>query len=129
FSLDHVRRVMTMSNRELQAAEVVALVGGTVIDGNGGAPIKDGVIVIDGKRIIAIGVRTTPIPPQAKISRVEGKFIIPGFIGLNSHVTDDLNTLVKYEGRYDELALEAAQIFLMAGFTTVVDQFGPRDDL
>jgi imidazolonepropionase-like amidohydrolase len=35
--------------------EPLAIVGGTIIDGNGGPPVEDGVILIEGQRIIAVG--------------------------------------------------------------------------
>ena len=38
----------------------------------------------------------------------------------------DLETLIKYEGRYHEIILEAAQITLRTGQTTVFDTWGPR---
>jgi imidazolonepropionase-like amidohydrolase len=37
--------------------------------------------------------------------------------------------LTRYAGRYDQLAIEAAQIALRNGVTTVFDNFGPRDEL
>ena len=45
-------------------AAVTAIVGGTVVDGNGGPPIADAVVLIDGARITAVGPRSAvPIPP------------------------------------------------------------------
>jgi hypothetical protein len=38
----------------------------------------------------------------------------------------DLETLIKYEDRYHEIVLEAAQIALKTGQTTVFDTWGPR---
>jgi imidazolonepropionase-like amidohydrolase len=112
-------------------AEVVAVVGATIIDGNGGRPIDDGVILIEGKRIVAVGDRSTPIPRGAKQIVASGKFVIPGLMTTVVLVGDThtVATLVRYEGRYDELALEAAQIALKSGLTTVFDNYGPRDDL
>ena len=44
-------------------AEVLALVGGTVLDGTGGPALRNGVVVIDGERIVAVGpAGSTPIP-------------------------------------------------------------------
>ncbi len=44
-------------------AQTLALTGATIIDGNGGAPIHDGVIVIQGKRIVAVGPRSSVSVP------------------------------------------------------------------
>lgn len=112
-------------------AQVVAIVGGTILDGNGGAPIDDGVILIDGNRILAVGDRSIPIPPHAKQIQVTGKFVIPGLmypqviLVLPAWPPD----LIRCEGRYDEVAIEAAQLALKGGVTTVFDHGGPRDPL
>jgi DNA integrity scanning protein DisA with diadenylate cyclase activity len=36
--------------------DALVIMNGTVIDGTGRAPIADGVVVIDGDRILAVGV-------------------------------------------------------------------------
>src|ERR1039457_2414057 len=41
------------------AAQDIAIVGGTVIDGNGGAALSDAVIVVSGQRISAVGPRAS----------------------------------------------------------------------
>ncbi len=112
-------------------AQTVAIVGGTVIDGNGGEPIKDGVVVIEGARIAAVGGRTITIPAQARRISAAGKYVMPGLMDANVHLVLDMYplTLYRYEGRYDELAIEAAQIALRGGLTTVFDSWGPREPL
>lgn len=55
--------------------------GGTLIDGNGGAPIRDAVVVIEGNRFKAVGAKgKVAIPPNAKIIDATGKTIMPGLI-------------------------------------------------
>ncbi len=112
-------------------AEVIAVVGGTIIDGNGGAPISDGVILIDGKRIAAIGDRSTPIPSRARRIAAQGKFIVPGLMSTGMFLADGTwpPLTILYEGRYDEVAIESAQLALKGGITTVFDTWGPRDAL
>jgi imidazolonepropionase-like amidohydrolase len=124
--------VKKVSAEEQRETGVMALVGGTIIDGNGGSPIADGVILIDGKRISAVGEASTQIPPHSKRISVAGKFIIPGFVSSLGTLVGDVygvHTLVRFEDRYDKLALEAAQVALKHGITTVFDFYGPRDDL
>lgn len=42
----------------------IALVGGTLIDGTGGRPIRNSVVLIQGQRIEAVGtVESRPVPP------------------------------------------------------------------
>ena len=64
-------------------AETIAVVGGTIIDGHGGAPISSGVIVIDHGRITAIGDENIAIPAHARRIQAEGKYIIPGLMDAN----------------------------------------------
>ena len=93
---------------------MLALIGGTLIDGRGGAPVERNVTLIDGGRIVAVGDSTLPIPPQARRIAAEGKYVIPGLMDANVHLIFDLwaPTLIGYEGRYDELIIEAAQLAL-----------------
>jgi hypothetical protein len=61
--------------------QALVVEGGTLIDGNGGVPLKNAVVVIEGNRIKAVGVKgKVAIPPNAKIIDAAGKFILPGLI-------------------------------------------------
>jgi imidazolonepropionase-like amidohydrolase len=108
-----------------------ALVGGTVIDGNGGAPITDAVVVVTGSRITAVGPRTSvPIPADANQVDARGRWIVPGLIDTNVHLSlyggqnDRYESLVRYQPRQNDIVLEAAQIDLSYGITTVRDSYG-----
>src|SRR5258705_13731912 len=53
--------------------------GATLIDGNGGAPVPNSVIVIQGNRIAAVGsAGQTQIPAGARIIDARNKFVLPG---------------------------------------------------
>lgn len=113
----------------LLAAQTLAVTGATVIDGTGNAPIADAVVLIADGRIAAVGpAREVAVPAGARRIDARGKFVIPGLMDANLHLflNADLETLIKYEDRYDEIVLEAAQIALKAGQTTVFDTWGPR---
>ncbi len=85
----------------------LVLVNGTLIDGSGGDPIPDAVVVIDAERIVAVGARSqVEIPKDASTIDVAGAAILPGFI--NTHV----------HSAYDEEKLKA---WAQAGVTTVRD--------
>lgn len=110
-------------------AQTLAIVGGTVIDGTGRAPIPNGVVLIRGERVAAVGpVAEVAIPAGATRIDARGKYLIPGLMDANLHLflNADLETLIKYEDRYHEIVLEAAQIALKTGQTTVFDTWGPR---
>jgi imidazolonepropionase-like amidohydrolase len=109
----------------------IALVGGTVIDGNGGAPINDAVVVVTGSRITAVGPRrSVRIPADAHQVDARGRWIVPGMIDTNVHLSlyggqnDRYESLVRYHPRQHEIVLEAAQIDLSYGITTVRDSYG-----
>ena len=111
------------------AAQTVAVTGGTVIDGTGAAPVEDGVVVFANGRITAAGpASTTPVPASATTIDAGGKYVIPGLIDGNLHLflNLDLETLILHEHRLHEIVLEAAQIALKTGQTTVFDTWGPR---
>jgi imidazolonepropionase-like amidohydrolase len=57
---------------------IVVIEGGTLIDGNGGAPVRDVQIVIRENRIANIGRRGAAIPRGATVVAADGKFVIPG---------------------------------------------------
>jgi predicted amidohydrolase YtcJ len=62
------------------------LLGGTLIDGTGAAPIKDSVIVIQGEWIMAVGKReVTPIPPGSEVYNITGMTVTPGMIDSHCH--------------------------------------------
>lgn len=106
---------------------LLAFVGATVIDGTGSAPIADGVVVVSGSRIAAVGGRaSTPIPRGARVIDVAGKWITPGFVDANIHASiySGLENFARYQDRFTDVAIETAQNHLKVGVTTVRDSYG-----
>jgi imidazolonepropionase-like amidohydrolase len=110
---------------------VSAITGATLIDGNGGPPIADSVVVIANGRITAAGSKSsTTIPSGATIVNGAGKFIVPGLVDTNVHLSlyggtaERYETIAKYHPRQKEIVLEAAQLQLKHGVTTVRDSYG-----
>lgn len=61
------------------AAEKLALVGRTLVDGTLREPIRNSVVVVNGERIVAVGtVDTLPMPPDARRISTEGMTMLPG---------------------------------------------------
>jgi hypothetical protein len=59
---------------------LTALVGGRLIDGFGGPPLANSVILIEGERINAIGqVGTLAVPAGAEVISTEGMDVLPAF--------------------------------------------------
>lgn len=62
------------------AAQDIVIQGGTLIDGNGGAPVANSVVVIEGNRITAVGTAgQVQIPGGAQVIDATGKWVLPGF--------------------------------------------------
>ncbi len=66
--------------------QVRAIRGGKLIDGTGNAPVENGVVVIEGDRIEAIGEASKiEIPPDADVIDATGKTVMPGLIDAHLH--------------------------------------------
>ena len=88
-----------------QSQGVIAIVGGTVIDGTGTSPVKNAVVVIKGNKIVSVGSKNrTKYPRDAKVIDATGKYIIPGLIDMHIHYHDWMG-----------------ELFLAHGVTTVKD--------
>lgn len=106
----------------------LGIIGVTVIDGTGAAPKTKHTVLIDDGRIVDIrrGARAVD---AAQVIDGKGKFLLPGIVDNNVHLTVYGNakrqeTVVKYGDRNEELALESAQLHLAHGVTTVRDSYG-----
>jgi imidazolonepropionase-like amidohydrolase len=87
-------------------ASTLAIVGGTLIDGTGAAPIADSAVVIRDGHIVAVGPRSkVKIPKHANLVDAHGKFILPGLWDMHAHFEQ----------------VEWGPIYLAAGVTTVRD--------
>src|SRR5688572_18630531 len=69
------------------AAPLTALVGGRLIDGYGGAPLDDSVVLIEGDRIKAVGrVGEVAVPADAEVISTEGMSVLPGLWDMHVHL-------------------------------------------
>ncbi|MGH9383741.1 MAG: amidohydrolase family protein, partial [Vicinamibacterales bacterium] len=88
-------------------------------------------VIVSGGKITAVGSRgSIHVPQGATVIDAKGKYIVPGLIDTNVHlslyggVADRYETLAKYHPRQREIVLEAAQLQLKYGVTTVRDSYG-----
>jgi imidazolonepropionase-like amidohydrolase len=117
----------------------VALVGGRLIDGNGGAPLEDSCVLIRGREILAAGARArVGIPDGARVYEVSGKTLLPGLIDAHVHLRSYAGTersdfyMWSQATFLEEQVLHAAanaRKALQAGFTTVRDAAGSRVEI
>lgn len=66
----------------------VALVGARLITmaGRDGGIVEDGVVVIEGDRIVRVGSKAeVSVPPDARILKLDGRTVIPGIIDAHAH--------------------------------------------
>jgi len=95
---------------QLAAAQqpVTVIRGGTLIDGNGGAPLEDAVIRIEGNRIAQISSGgTSDFPASARMIDARGKYILPGLWDTHTHyrewfaellITNGVTSVLSYGG-------------------------------
>ena len=61
--------------------QAVVIQGGTLIDGNGGEPVDNSVIVIQGNRIAQVGrAGQVQVPAGAQVIDARGKWVLPGLV-------------------------------------------------
>ena len=92
-------------SQQAPAAGRTALTGATVIDVVAGTTVPNGVIVIEGDRITAVGGSTTPIPQGAVRVDLSGKFVIPGLFDSHVHYQPFLGELFLNFGVTSVMAL------------------------
>lgn len=117
-------------------AQKKALVGGTLIDGYGGDPLKNSVIIIEGEKIVKIGqVGLVEIPRDAEIISTEGMSVLPGLWDMHVHLMINGHSDYAYwDKKYPPLFRSvimpsSAKQLLMAGVTSARDLGGPLEDI
>jgi imidazolonepropionase-like amidohydrolase len=114
----------------------IALVGGTLIDGNGGPPITNSVVLIDNGRITAAGRRDQiTIPDGATRISTIGMTVLPGLFESHGHLMlVGHGNYAHWDSTYPaRLAKDvipvAAHQSLMHGITSIRDLGGPLEPL
>ena len=115
--------------------QIIALVGGQLLDGYEAPPIHHAAIVIEGNRIVAVGPASEiDIPPDAEIINTAGKTMMPGMVDAHVHIMilghgNYADWFPWFEGN-DQLVYEtSAKQLLAAGVTAGVDLSAPMSSL
>jgi imidazolonepropionase-like amidohydrolase len=115
-------------------SQTKALVGGTLIDGFGGIPIHNSVIIIEGERITAVGrMGEIEIPSGAEIISTEGQSVMPGLWDMHVHLminghADYAHWDTTYPPVFESIIMpSSAHQLLMAGVTSARDLGGPLE--
>jgi imidazolonepropionase-like amidohydrolase len=118
------------------SSKLVALVGGTLIDGYGGQPILRSVVLIEGQRIKAIGTTDSlKIPIGAEVISTEGMSVLPGLWDMHVHTmivghADYDHWDKTYQPKFESVIMPAAaRQLLMAGVTSARDLGAPLEPI
>lgn len=109
------------------------ITGATLIDGNGGAPLPDAAVHVEGGRIAWVGA-AAELPAAAQAAKqidANGKWLLPGLIDAHIHIcyNGEESTFALLEKPRDALVLEAVEICkrtLQQGVTTIRDVGGEK---
>ena len=120
-------------------APPLAIVGGTIWDGTGRAPIRDGVVLVRDGKIDAVGSRRqVRVPAGVDTIDARGKWVLPGLIDTHVHFSQtgwvdgrpdalDLRSTYPYE-QVEKRLREHPEVFqrawLACGVTSVFDVGG-----
>ncbi len=112
-------------------ASVTAIKVGTLIDGNGGPTVRDAAVLIEGKRIKAVGpAASIQIPPDAHVIDEPSLTLMPGMMDTHLHLCMFNNlTFKNYRVAQWEVSHELQQMYMLfhaqlcleRGFTTLRD--------
>ena len=113
-------------------SDLKVLVGGTLIDGFGGKPLHNSVIIIEGEKIKHIGHQgNTPIPENAEVISTEGMSVMPGLWDMHVHlmITGHSNYThwdTMYPAIFQDVIMpSSAHQLLLAGVTSARDLGAP----
>lgn len=113
----------------------LALVGGRVLDGFGGPVLENGVVLIAGERVVAVGPASeVSVPGGVRVVDTNGMTVLPGLCDMHVHLQllghGDYARWDELYGERDEevMAIAAGQL-LDAGVTCARDLGGPLEEL
>ena len=106
----------------------ILLKNGTLIDGNGGVPVRNPGILISGEHIVAVGsdaeARLNRLQGAVEIVDAAGKYVMPGLIDGHCHISSSQGAVpgVRYADSQEYAALWTARavgLVLNAGVTSI----------
>ena len=116
------------------AADKTALVGGTLVDGLGGIPIQNSVILVEDGTIVRVGtVATLPVPDGYKVVSTEAMTVLPGLWDMHVHLminghSDYAHWDKTYINRLESEIMPASAVqLLLAGVTSARDLGAPLE--
>ena len=137
FALATVACIILLTRTAIsQPSGVTALVGGRLIDGYGGKPLENSVVIVQDGRIREVGrVGEVAVPAGAQVISTEGMSVLPGLWDMHVHL------MIVGHADYDHwdrtypplfrstIMPAAAKQLLMAGVTSARDLGAPLEDI
>lgn len=115
-----------LANQPGAPQPVRAIVGGTVVNLDGGKPIENAVILIQGERITAVGpAGSVAVPAGAEQVDARGKWLMPGLMNMHVHLglvlpgAQGMELMHESDAALGLRMLDNARKTLWAGTTTV----------
>jgi len=112
-----------------------ALVGGTLVDGFGGKPILNSVVILNGETIETVGrMDEVEIPKNVEIISTEGMTVMPGLWDMHVHLminghSDYTHWDKTYPPLFKKVIMPSSALqLLMAGVTSARDLGGPLEE-
>ncbi len=125
---------LAAASASAQVKKLTALSGGTLVDGYGGKPLPNSVILIEGERVRQIGqVGRLAIPAGAEVISTEGMTVLPGLWDMHVHLminghADYAHWDRTYPAQFEPVIMPAsAKQLLLAGVTSARDLGGPLE--
>ncbi len=119
-----------------QTSSITALVGGRLIDGYGGQPLENSVVIVQDGRIKEVGrIGEVVVPEGAQVISTEGMSVLPGLWDMHVHL------MIVGHADYDHwdrtypplfrstVMPAAAKQLLLAGVTSARDLGAPLEDI
>jgi len=130
----HLILALTFFYQYSVSGQTKALVGGTLIDGFGGTPIQNSVIIIEDDKIVKVGHQgNTEVPAGAEIISTEGMSVMPGLWDMHVHLminghSDYAHWDTAYIDQLAKVIMPSSAIQLLkAGVTSARDLGAPLD--
>ena len=103
----------------------IALCGGRLIDGNGGPPLHDSIVLLEGNRVKTVGPKASvAIPPDSQLVDCVGKTVLPGLIDSHVHVGTSGGGLADPDEFKPATLAANLKSFLAFGVTSIMDMGG-----
>jgi imidazolonepropionase-like amidohydrolase len=120
--------VLLQTPRPASPPQVKAFTGFTLIDGTGGAPVPNAVLIVNRQRLVSAGpASTTRVPSGAERIDLAGRTIMPGIVNAHGHVGATVGLENRPDGYAEGNLRRQLDLYARYGVTTVVSLGDDRE--